>query len=168
VPELIKISGQGGIQSIASLAREIWSEHYTPIIGRGQVKYMLENFQSPAAIEDHLKQGYLYFLVQYRGDEAGYLALVPDRTGNSAQLSKLYIRLGLRGLGLGRAALEQAEKVCTNMGIKELWLTVNKYNYGSIAFYERTGFIRAGTLVQDIGAGFVMDDYKMVKDLTPG
>jgi ribosomal protein S18 acetylase RimI-like enzyme len=44
-----------------------------------------------------------------------------------------------------------------------LWLTVNRHNTGSIAFYQHLGFKVSGTVVQDIGSGFVMDDYKMVK-----
>jgi len=32
---------------------------------------------------------------------------------------------------------------------------------GSIAFYKHAGFVNAGTLVTDIGGGFVMDDYRM-------
>ncbi len=33
------------------------------------------------------------------------------------------------------------------------------------AFYERMGFARTGSLVQDIGNGFVMDDFKLMKPL---
>ena len=46
-------------------------------------------------------------------------------------------------------------------------LTVNRHNAGSIAFYERMGFAVAGALVQEIGEGFVMDDYRMVKAIAP-
>jgi diamine N-acetyltransferase len=44
-------------------------------------------------------------------------------------------------------------------------LTVNRHNAGPIAFHQRMGFTIAGTLVQDIGQGFVMDDYKMIKPI---
>lgn len=40
-------------------------------------------------------------------------------------------------------------------------LTVNKNNVKAIRAYEKTGFKNIGSLVQDIGNGFVMDDYKM-------
>ena len=33
----------------------------------------------------------------------------------------------------------------------------------SIAWYTRMGFRNAGPIVQDIGAGYVMDDYRMEK-----
>ena len=32
---------------LAELAREIWTEHYTPLIGADQVNYMLTNSRVP-------------------------------------------------------------------------------------------------------------------------
>jgi len=49
--------------------------------------------------------------------------------------------------------------------VRELWLTVNKDNADSIAFYRRVGFGIAGSSVTDIGGGFVMDDYRMSKSV---
>ena len=62
-----------------------------------------------------------------------------------------------------RAMAAQAEARCAELGCRELWLTVNKHNTGSIAFYERMGFRKTGALVTDIGHGFVMDDWRMAK-----
>jgi ribosomal protein S18 acetylase RimI-like enzyme len=42
-------------------------------------------------------------------------------------------------------------------------LTVNKNNVNAIKAYEKMGFRNVGSLVQDIGDGFVMDDYAMEK-----
>jgi diamine N-acetyltransferase len=155
------------IEKVASLAREIWTEHYTPIIGQEQVEYMLENFQSAGAIKEQIQTGVLYYLISNMESQAGYLALEPYLEDKQAKLSKIYVRSDLRGMGLGRKALEQAINVCRQLSVEILWLTVNKNNKLAIDFYERTGFIKAGTLVQDIGAGFVMDDYKMVKKIIP-
>ena len=52
--------------------------------------------------------------------------------------------------------VEFAEKRAAELGVAELWLTVNKHNAGSIAFYEKTGFRKTAALVTDIGGGFVM------------
>ena len=71
----------------------------------------------------------------------------------------------LRGTGLGRAMVEFAEKRCAELGCGELWLTVNRNNAGSIAFYERAGFRKTNELVTDIGGGFVMDDWRMAKEI---
>ena len=44
-------AGPRDIALIAGLARQIWTEHYTPIIGAAQVEYMLGRFQSQSAIK---------------------------------------------------------------------------------------------------------------------
>jgi GNAT superfamily N-acetyltransferase len=76
----------------------------------------------------------------------------------------------LRAIELTKQAREKAmvtfiEKRCAEMGVRELWLTVNKHNSDSIAFYQRMGFTTAESLVQDIGNDFVMDDYRMAKQI---
>ncbi len=165
--EFIRVAGLEDVQRTAELARKIWTEHYIPIIGPDQVEYMLENFQSPEAIREQIQGGSVYYLALYRGEEAGYLAFEPDQADRGAKLSKLYVRSELRRMGIGRRILEYACRVCRKMGWKRLWLTVNRNNHGAIAFYKQMGFEVEGTLVQDIGQGFVMDDYKMVKKISP-
>ena len=44
-------------------------------------------------------------------------------------------------------------------------LTVNKYNSGTIAAYEKMGFEKVRPAVFDIGGGYIMDDYIMKKSL---
>lgn len=163
-----KVQSQAQIKRISRLARKIWQEHYTPIIGTEQVEYMLQNFQSPEAINDQLQNGAVYYLVVSAGEDSGYLALEPDPEMASAKLSKIYVLKDKRRCGLGRKTLEFAEMLCRDMGVKDLWLTVNRHNHAAIAFYRQEGFTAAETVVQDIGGGFVMDDYKMVKSLSPG
>jgi len=157
-------SGAAQIHAVAVLAREIWFRHYTPIIGAAQVVYMLERFQSEEAIARQIGQeGFEYVWVP----DAGYAAWVPDRENQSLLVSKIYVKKARRGAGLGRALLELAEQRGGELGCDELWLTVNRYNSASIAFYERMGFRKTGTLVQDIGNGFVMDDFRMAKRIGP-
>ena len=148
------------IAAVAALAEEIWMQHYVPIIGAAQVEYMLAKFQSAEAIARQIAaEGYEYYLAP----NEGYLALVPDVAKQSMLLSKIYVRAAARGTGLGRALAKFAERRCSELGCNELWLTVNRNNLGSIAFYERMGFRKTQTLVTDIGGGYVMDDWRMAK-----
>jgi len=151
------------VQTVARLAREIWGEHYPPIIGRAQVDYMVPRFQGAGAIRKQLAAGTEYFLLMRGRTPEGYLAVERDASRRGLFLSKLYVRKEARGLGLAKAALRFAEGLCRRRGLRTLWLTVNKRNASSIAWYERVGFTRAAAVVQDIGGGFVMDDYRMEK-----
>ena len=42
------------VQRLSELAKTIWTEHYTDIIGPEQVAYMLRTLQSSAAIEGQM------------------------------------------------------------------------------------------------------------------
>ena len=150
------------IAAVTRLAREIWQEHYLPIIGQAQVEYMLEKYQSESAVAEQLKDGYEYYLIAHEGQSAGYLAVVPQ-PGKQLLISKLYVRKSERGQGLGQAAVRFVEGLCRQRGIRTLWLTANKNNADSISWYLRMGFENAGPTVQDIGGGFVMDDFRFEK-----
>lgn len=93
------------------------------------------------------------------------MAIVPDVEKSSLMISKIYVKREARGSGVGCRFLQHAESICQKHGFKTIWLTVNKYNADTIAWYERKGFENADTMVQDIGNGFIMDDFKMVKAL---
>lgn len=149
------------IAEVARLARAIWQEHYVSIVGQEQVDYMLEKFQSETAIAEQLAGAYEYYIVRCYGRSTGYMAIVPNTSDASLMLSKIYIVKSARGRGLGKQALGFVEDLCRQRGIKTIWLTVNKNNAHSIAWYVRMGFANAGPILQDIGGGFVMDDFKM-------
>ena len=164
--EFRRVREQSEVDAVAALAREIWTQHFVPIIGQAQVEYMLEHVQGANAIAGQIASGYEYYIVVDGGKQVGYLALVPQPADGAVQLSKLYLLEKCRGRGLGKEMLAFAEQRCRELGAGTLWLTVNKYNAGPIAFYERMGFENVGAIVADIGGGFVMDDYRMKKILT--
>ncbi len=163
--EFKRVASEQDVVEVSRLAYEIWPEHYRPIIGQAQVDYMLEKFQSADAIAAQLREGYEYFLALDRGMSAGYLAILPNVNESKLLLSKIYVLKQLRGRGLGKDMLEFVETVCRERGIRTLWLTVNKNNKASIDWYQRMGFVSIGATVQDIGEGFVMDDFIMEKNV---
>jgi ribosomal protein S18 acetylase RimI-like enzyme len=147
------------LQVIEQLAREIWTEHYTPIIGEAQVSYMLDRFQTAERmLADIRDRNYHYLLLESAGRSAGYAAWQPDPQLSAAFLSKLYVHANFRGQGLGRLLLDH---ICQQSGARKIWLTVNKNNVNSISAYQKMGFAIADTCMTDIGSGYVMDDYVM-------
>jgi diamine N-acetyltransferase len=146
---------------IDALAREIWNEHYTPIIGKQQVEYMIEKFQSKNAMKEQIKNGYTYYLVEEEGRDIGYIGIQLKK--DELFLSKLYIKSSQRGKGYGKKAVQFLEGLAKTKKLIKISLTVNKGNVKSIAAYEKIGFKNAGSIVMDIGSGFVMDDFKMEK-----
>ncbi len=155
------VSTANEMEITESLAKEIWAEYYTPLIGKDQVDYMLERFQSKQAIAEQIKAGVLYFIIQEDHEIAGYVAVQPR--GHELFLSKIYLKSPKRGRGYGKKAVQFAESLAKARNMSKIVLTVNKNNVNSIRAYEKMGFKNVGPVVQDIGNGFVMDDYKMEK-----
>ena len=148
------------IQLVAKLAHTIWNEHYVPIVGQDQVNYMLDTFQSAAAIEKQIEtENFEYYIINHLSEPSGYLAIKPS--GNELFLSKFYVIKEKRGTGLGTQGLQFVIKRAVELGSKAITLTVNKNNITSIKAYERMGFKNTGAVIADIGAGFVMDDFRM-------
>ena len=154
------------IRRVADLARQIWMEHFVPIIGEAQTVYMIERFQSTAAVTRQIAaEWYRYYLIMTSAAPAGYFAVQPQ--GDTLFLSKLYVDLPCRRKGIARQAVAFLEGICRRDGFSRIRLTVNKRNFSSISAHDRLGFVRVEDIVTDIGEGFVMDDYGMEYIPTP-
>ncbi len=153
------VQSEREIEIVVNLAYKIWNEHFIPIIGKAQVDYMLEKFQSKKAISEQIKDGFLYYLIRINKECIGYIGIHPKQ--DELFLSKIYIRSSERGKGYGRKAIQFLEKLGREKGLKRITLTVNKNNTDTIKAYEKFGFKNTGSVVQDIGSGFIMDDYGM-------
>lgn len=153
------------VNTVVDLAREIWINHYVPIIGREQVDYMLAEFQSPEAIRSQLDEGVEYYLLEDDDTPAGYLALKPEPPDNRLKLSKLYIRESYRERGFGTDLMDHAKQRARELNLDRIWLRVNKHNDRSIEWYEHQGFDKKEEDKKAIGNGFYMDDYIMEQKL---
>ena len=168
--EIAQVLTNDDIEIVANLAREIWSQHFTSIIGESQVEYMLTNFQSSAAIKTQINHGKTQinhgsecYLVKKERAYVGYLGLNPDFDQNKMMLSKIYVEYSFREKGVGQSILNFVEKECVLRRFSSVWLTVNKFNDNAVAWYNRRGFLVIDKVKKDIGNGFFMDDYLMEK-----
>ncbi|HZK93684.1 MAG TPA: O-acetyl-ADP-ribose deacetylase [Prolixibacteraceae bacterium] len=158
------VQSTADIQVAADLASTIWNEYYVPIIGQKQVNYMINAFQSAEAIEKQIKSDNLeYYLMYHLAEPAGYISI--KLLGTDLFLSKFYIIKEKRGTGLGKTGLNFIKNRAKELGANAITLTVNKNNTNSIKAYDKMGFKNTGSVVADIGAGFVMDDYTMRLDI---
>lgn len=160
---LIHAQNSADINEIAKLADQIWTEHYTPIIGPEQVRYMVDKFQSATAIEQQVEKGVYYYLMLHPTAPAGYFSY--ELKEDHLFLSKIYVLKSMRGNRIGRTAITFMEAQARANGLSKIRLTVNKNNDNTIAAYQGWGFKNVDSVVMDIGGGFVMDDYILEKEL---
>ncbi|MBQ8803167.1 MAG: GNAT family N-acetyltransferase [Tyzzerella sp.] len=145
------------VYSVTAVADEIWHDHFVPIIGEEQVDYMLEKFLSPEALVEQINSGYEYFLFSYEYTFAGF-AGIHEKDG-SLFLSKLYVHKDFRGKGIASHMFQKFIEICKMRNLDKIWLTCNRHNDNTLAIYDHLGFKKVREEVNDIGNGFVMDDY---------
>lgn len=154
------------VDSIAALAREIWRAHYPGIISDAQIEYMLAQRYVPAVIRAELARADVWWYKLTAGDRiVAFAALQLEADGAALKIDKLYVHASQRRRGHGGQLIKQAAAVAGEQGCRELVLAVNRNNLQAIAAYGKHGFAVRAAAVKEIGGGFVMDDFIMVKAL---
>ena len=158
-------AGAEQLPLIRDLAFSIWPQVYPGIISEAQIHYMLELRYHLDVLRADLEKGVRFALVVLDDQPVGFTAFEPREEDGEAFLHKLYLVPEVAGRGLGAQALEWVTNQARRLGLRRLRLFVNKNNAGAVRAYLRNGFTFHEDKVTDIGDGFVMDDYVMVKEL---
>ncbi|WP_157209103.1 GNAT family N-acetyltransferase [Mariniflexile maritimum] len=161
--EIIPAQTASQFLQIEALADTIWREYYIPMVGKPLIDYMLEKFQTAKAIEQQVELGFEYFLITFDRMPVSYIAIKKEET--SLFLSKIYVLSSYRGKKIAKKAMGFILEKAKGYQLKTIRLTVNVNNTNSINVYEKWGFVKLEPLKADIGNGFYMDDYVMIKEL---
>jgi len=157
------------IAQLTGLAREIWHAHYSAIISAAQIEYMLgQRYNSDVILAELRSDGMWWDKLIVAGGMAGFASYFLTGVPGEMKLDKLYVHPRLQRCGYGGMMIARAGEVARSIGCSRLVLAVNKNNRSAIAAYLKHGFGIANSVVKDIGGGFVMDDYIMVKPVTGG
>lgn len=162
--------GEAELPNVRALAESIWRVSYAGLLSPGQIEYMLDGMYSPERLQQDWQSGVVFEWPVVDGIPVGYMATQADPTGAVLHLHKLYVLPQFQGKGLGGRLLEHAFQTASQAGCRSVRLHVNKGNHRAIACYRRHGFVQEASVVNDIGGGYVMDDYVMVRplDTLPG
>jgi ribosomal protein S18 acetylase RimI-like enzyme len=85
--------------------------------------------------------------------------------GSELKLQELYIAKNFRKRGNGTLLLHHAESLAKQQSCGSIFLYVNRCNARAIRLYQSMGYEIANQQIFDIGQGYVMDDYRMVKNI---
>ena len=150
--------------TVAALADTIWRAHYPAMISMAQIDFMLAGRYTAERLSRYLDADDCWLeLLMVRGVAVGYCSYALTETPQEMKLQELYLLPDYRGRSLGSFMLRHVEAQARTRGCTALLLTVNKGNTDAIAVYRHAGFSVREEAVFDIGNGFVMDDYVMVK-----
>ncbi len=148
------------VNLISQLAESIWKRHYINIITIEQIDYMLNMMYSPVSLTDQMNEGHEFTLV-YDGTKAiGYISLNTN-DGKNYFLHKFYIEVDNQGKGIGSELFSHVLEQMPNAESIELF--VNRENFKTVNFYFKHGFVIKNSINQNIGNGFYMNDFVMIK-----
>jgi len=154
---------------VQRLAHVIWHSHYPGIITIAQIDYMLARgyaLEALAAFLDRPDRG--LELALDGGEPAGFAAWYATDGPGEVKLDKLYVLQSQQRHGVGGRLIGRVVERARALGATNLILNVNKSNTQAIRAYERHGFAIRAAVVNDIGNGFVMDDYVMARSIGIG
>lgn len=155
---------EADVERLVALAREIWYAHYPAIIGTPQIEYMLGQRYNLETVRAELRQDGIWWDKLMAGAEmAGFASYFLSPAAGEMKLDKLYVHPRRQRSGYGGMMIARACDVARARGCNRLALAVNKNNRSAIGAYLKHGFHVADAVVKDIGGGFVMDDFLMVK-----
>jgi GNAT superfamily N-acetyltransferase len=149
-------------EALVELAGHIWRLHYPGIISSEQIEYMLARRYKPGLVRQLLARGDLW-LAARDGDELVGFAHVHPLAEGDYKLDKLYVHPDYQRHGIGACLVDEVVRHVLERGCHRLALRVNRHNHAAIRAYLKFGFQVADVMLEDIGHGFYMDDYVMVK-----
>jgi len=156
----IKAAQLDDLKLISSMAREIWQETYVDSIGQAQVNYMLGLFYSENALIHNANLGHDIFLINYDGQVIGYLDI--EKKDYGVFIHKFYLINNGQRKGTGSEVMNWLFSKY-DMFNKVARLNVNRKNYKAINFYFKNGFMIEMTGDFDIGGGYFMNDFVMIR-----
>nr|WP_294859835.1 GNAT family N-acetyltransferase [uncultured Fluviicola sp.] len=163
---IVRKADKSDISKIEEIAKNTWPIAYKDVISPDQIRYMLDLMYSKSKIEAAIQDpNQAFWLAEKQGETLGFCGIeIHNPTSEYLRIHKLYVLPETQGLGVGKLLVEKVTEEAQSLGIHLLHLNVNKKNK-AYYFYKKLGFEIDHEEVIDIGNGFVMDDFVMVKDL---
>lgn len=162
----IKRATEPDLNTIQELVHQIWKPTYHQILSEAQMDYMLNNMYNSLTLQQQLQSRHEMLLIYWDNNPQGFAAFEFDyEQKGTTKLHKLYMLPNQQGKGLGKKLLETVIMNAKQANQQQLMLNVNRANK-AIHFYEKMGFTITEIVDIEIGQGYYMNDYIMLKMLT--
>lgn len=146
---------------IFALAEKIWHHHYPDIITTEQIHYMLQTMYNTPSLVHQMEAEHQVFYFIYSDLQCIGFFSISTQDQEVYWLHKFYILPEAQGKGIGTEIFSHMFAVMQQA--KVVRLTVNRKNYKSINFYFKNGFVIERIEDFDIGNGYYMNDFIMIK-----
>ncbi len=147
--------------ALRACATAVWHAAYDDLLPPGQVDHMLANRLRAEALESYLAAADRWLDLALGADHSviGYSScrLVPE--DGMLLLEQIYVHPDYWGGTAADALWSVVRQHACDSGCTTIQLRVNRGNSRAQRYYRKRGFTVTGEIVQDIGGGYVMDDY---------
>jgi ribosomal protein S18 acetylase RimI-like enzyme len=155
---------ENDIPAIQQIAYETWPTTYGEILSPEQLKYMLGLMYSQETLAKQMQDGHCFFMAKADEKTIGFAGISPTEKPARWKLQKLYVVPTTQQKGTGKTLLAFVENYVKKVGATDFSLQVNRNNNAK-SFYEKMGFTIESSADFDIGEGYWMNDFVMVKQL---
>ena len=159
----IKIASSEDIKTIQEIAFKTWPDAYKNILSNEQLSYMLNLMYNKVELQNQFEENNYTFIIYLSNNTpigfASYSLISPN---GLYKLHKLYILPDSQSNGIGKFMLDFILSDLKNKKAKRLTLNVNRNNK-AVQFYLSQNFKIIKEEDNDIGNGFLMNDYVMEK-----
>lgn len=152
-------------ETIRRIAHSTWPVTYGEILSKTQLDYMLGKMYSDTTLKDNLDNGHHFILI--KKDLVCYgFASYEHRYLNKkcTRLHKIYLLPQSQGKGFGKMLVERIVVLAKENNSDVISLNVNRFNK-AFTFYKKMGFEVVAEEDLDFGEGYLMEDYKMEKQI---
>ncbi|PJJ07491.1 ribosomal protein S18 acetylase RimI-like enzyme [Flavobacterium sp. 1] len=162
----ISEAAKNDIKTIQNIVYKTWPITYGEILSEEQLQYMLDLFYSEEALTAQFdKKEQLFYLITEEKSTLGFIGIEHNyQDENITKIHKIYILPETQGKGIGKFAIEAIEKFALENSSASVILNVNRFNK-ALNFYEKIGFKIIDEVNIEIGKGYLMEDYVMIKKL---
>lgn len=149
----IRPAGRSHVELLADLSTRTFKSAYRSMLpDTALTDFTLSAFSQDKIREEMDLPGSRFLLAYEREVPVGY-ALLREAgppfglTGNHpVELARIYLDEEVTGRGYGSALMQACFDIAITSGYDAIWLGVWERNVRAIRFYEKKGFVRAGTL----------------------
>lgn len=156
---------QDELERVQKIAHLTWPDTFKEILSPEQIDYMLNWMYNLVTLSEQLEMGHHFYILTDNGEDVGFIGIQPHYpTKTETKLHKIYILPSCQGKGAGLLLMKKAEEIALTSCTEQLILNVNRYNKAT-DFYKKIGFEITKEEDIDIGNGYLMEDYVMVKNI---
>ncbi|WLR55567.1 GNAT family N-acetyltransferase [Mesobacillus subterraneus] len=146
-------------KQVQNIAKTTWNATYKGIIPLEVQNNFVKSNYSDESMKQRIERSIVY-VAEVEGKVIGFANYSKVRDGGKVELAAIYIYPEFQGKGIGNALIQQAVKEL--IGIKEIYINVEKDNKIGMNFYEAKGF----EIVKESDSefnGHILKQVRMVK-----